>query len=158
MCHAVTISFDSYPQGLYTNINTPYATFTATSNRLLVEQNGICPFVLNCENDVFVDFVNPVNNLTFQAFGYDAPGDEFTAQVVSGALLVAEVPFTSQSLVDLSSYSDITELNLLFTGQHGYGGYVFNNFSFAAVPIPSAMLLFISGLAAITRLGRSRTN
>jgi hypothetical protein len=148
----VVINFDDLPQGGLTGVvvtnQYPTATFSSTTGNVnyvttqpqYIGTNGnfICtgpdPGSIDCMEDTFVNFTAPVNGLTFDAIGVNDTGQVAVVDVYNSSGLVASVPIIgnagvdSPQLVDLSAYSNITEIHIRNITDGG--GIGWDNFSF----------------------------
>lgn len=151
----VTIDFDNYPSGLSvgdlgtTVLTLPEATFTSADSNLLIGisytgSRGICatrPIIMggDCETDMRVDFTNPVNGLIFGAWVQNV-GDEITVDVFGssgllGSIIPTITPPASSTTVDLTGFSNVTSINIRYTGADG-NGYLYDDFTFTPVLTP----------------------
>lgn len=154
---ATTISFDSPPFG---NLNTdtlafPEATFVSTDG-LLTTNQGLCAYNtsdLNCQADLAVNFTNTVNNLSFTANGFNT-GDEITVDAFGISGFLGNIVFASNGLVDLSAFSNVSAINIQFTGTEG-AGFLYNDFIFdeaSTIPTPALLPGLIGmGVAALRK-------
>jgi hypothetical protein len=127
----VTINFDNLANNTVVSNQYPQATFssepgfdnvTTAQNLGTSLPNFLCTAVtaggLTCTNDTYVDFSNPVYNLSFLATGDDDVG--VTAQVdvhVNGSYaatvnVVTDGIPSQPDLVDLSAYSNVTRIEI----------------------------------------------
>jgi hypothetical protein len=110
----------------------------------------------------FVDFTNPVNNLTFQELGDDNAGVQVKVDVFVNGAFSATVPiavdrvFTTPLTVDLSDFPNVTRIAVHDVTDRG--GLAWDTFSFTPVPGPSALALdaigALSTMAVIRRRAR----
>jgi len=131
--NAVVIDFESLPTGLLSTNQIVYdeAIFTS-SDRFYVTSSlsnrKLCPYNGNCEENITVDFTHAVNNLTFETSVYN-PGDELTVYVYGADGLLGSRIYTVNALVDLSTFANVTSIEILYTGGGG-NGYNYDNFRF----------------------------
>lgn len=120
--------------------------------------NSICAIDGNvCEADLEVDFTSSVENLSFQAGGYNS-GDYVQLSIYdpSNALL-GTTDINADGVYDLSSYGTIGRL--FFDDSSTGAGFVFGNFTFdvsANVPLPAGLPLLVAGLGALGMIRRNR--
>jgi len=111
---------------------------------------------IDCLRDTYIDFTNPVNDLTFWAIeanvaGVTAQFNVFTNGSFAGtADLVSSGGGGNNEFVDLSAFSNITRLEIvnILDDPNNENGIGWDTFSFNVVPAPSsAVLLAIGGIA-----------
>ncbi|MGK7881085.1 MAG: PEP-CTERM sorting domain-containing protein [Crocosphaera sp.] len=154
---AVTINFDSLADNTVVTNQFPEATFSSNSGfeartaELASFFNVSLPNVLgvtdtsgntNGTQDLFVDFTNPVNNLTFNIFADNsvAPGvvDVFTNGVFDSSVnLVADGNPITTDLIDLSSFANVTRIELVSITD--VGGLVYDDFSFDVADVAESV-------------------
>lgn len=176
----VVINFDDLPQGGITGVvvtnQYPQATFSSTSgfvNYVTTQSqyNGTPPnFIctgpiggsINCTEPTIVNFTSPVSDLTFQGMGVNDTG--VVAQVdvyVSGVFaqtvnIMGAAQGFNPDLVDLSAFSNVTEINIhnITDG----GGIGWDTFTFqqngTSTPEPASVGLALAGLAGLIALAR----
>ena len=129
---SVTIDFDQLAEGVTIADQYAEATFSSepgfknvTSNNLnlgtslpnylcTAESNGN----LTCDNNTFVDFTEPVNNLTFLTTGDNASGQTALVDVFENGVFSAAVPIVTDGsslqpdLVDLTGFSNVTGIRI----------------------------------------------
>ncbi|MGH7131213.1 MAG: hypothetical protein ACREJO_04635 [Phycisphaerales bacterium] len=120
--------------------------------------------------NVYVDFTSPVNGLTFLAAAANEYGVIARVNVYSGNTLLgvqdiiglAALPNTfgfGSVLVNLSAYAAITRIEIVpplnqtdIDSSYGGGGLIYDDFSFEAVPSPSAgVSMALAGAVAFRR-------
>ncbi|MHC4429350.1 MAG: hypothetical protein ACYS0D_12240 [Planctomycetota bacterium] len=161
----VVIDFDSFADGDVIDTQFPEATFssspgnvnfiTAQPSIAHTPPNFICTGPeggsINCVEDTYVDFTNPVEDLTLWAigvndFGVVAQVNVFVNNVFDSTVDIlgmgdANTPF----IVDLSPFSNVTRIELVnIVDNSGIG---WDTFSFT-LPTPGAMgVLALAGFA-----------
>lgn len=140
------INFANLANGTVVTNQYPGVTFSSTPGNVnyVSDQSGydtpsfICTGPagggIDCTADTIVDFTSPVSGLTFDAAGVNDTGQVAEVKVYGASGLIATVPvigdaggFTAQ-LVDLSTYSDITSIDITdITDGAGIG---WTNFSY----------------------------
>jgi hypothetical protein len=158
---AGTIDFSGV-QGFDANpLVLPEATITnLSSGTVLVgpgaagEIDGFCFLSSGCESDGEIVFSTAVSNLKFDSDGFNA-GDSVTVSAFNGATLLGSVVLTVDGNHDLSAFGTITRL--FFDDSSTGAGLGYSTFEFdaaaAAVPLPAALPLFATGLAAFGLMG-----
>ena len=105
---------------------------------------------LSCASDLRITFTTAVSQLSLAAIGYD-DGDSVTISAFAGGLLLDSQTVTSDTVVDFSGFSGVTQL--VFDDQSEGSGYAYGNFSFiqsaGVVPEPSTGLMMGLGIAAL---------
>lgn len=124
---AVLINFDDY-SGEITNQYQRDAIFSTTSGKANVtlsfadyfqssKPNILCG-TSSCAEPTYVDFKNPVSNLTFLSVGVNNTGKVADVNVYVRGAKAATVPLTGMGMattpviVDLSMYADITRIEI----------------------------------------------
>jgi hypothetical protein len=150
----VEINFDDLPGNTVVTNQYPEATFSSTAGNdnmaLAFATAHTPPNILctpGCIEDTYVDFTNPVNDLSFWAIEANAVG--ITAQfnifengVFSGtADLVSSGGVGNNEFVDLSSFSNVTRLEIvnILNDASNENGIGWDTFRFTVVPAPSAL-------------------
>ncbi|MGK7887633.1 MAG: PEP-CTERM sorting domain-containing protein [Crocosphaera sp.] len=154
---AVTINFDSLAAGTVVTNQFPEATFSSNSGfeartfALAGTLNTSVPNVLGVTDtsgsaagtqDLFVDFTNPINNLTFN-IGADnsvAPGlvNVFTNGLFNSSVnLVADGNAFTPELVDLSSFANVTRIEVVSITDGD--GIVYDDFSFDVADVAESV-------------------
>lgn len=112
---------------------------------------------VDCLQDTYVDFTNPVNDLSFWAIEANAVGVTAQFDVFENGAFSATVDLVSSGgvgnneFVDLSAFSHVTRLEIvnILNDPNNENGIGWDTFSFNVVPAPSsAVLLAIGGIAA----------
>ncbi len=112
---------------------------------------------IDCAHQTILTFTSPVANLRFFGVGDSFPGVQALVDVFVGGSFAATVgvltdgQFSTQSLVDLSAFADVTSIRIHTITD--LGGLGWDNFSFntpaGAVPEPSTLLLLALGSAVV---------
>ena len=166
------IDFDSLAVGTVVTNQFAEATFSSIAGMVNVVRadfdfgplsfpNYICTQDggLNCVNPTFVDFTNPVNNLTFLAMGDDFAGVQATVDVFENGIfsatfdIVVDGIFDTVHTVDLTGFTNVTRIEIgnITDG----GGLAWDRFEFRVIPAPSALaLLGVAGLMGTRRRRR----
>jgi hypothetical protein len=179
----VVIDFDSLPASTSISNQYPELTFSYNAGTIGVALpfGGVSPpnilctssgGVVNCREDIFVDFTNPVNNLRFLAvepneFGVVARVNVFTSGMFASTVDIiglANTPgtfITGTSAVDLSAFTNVTRIEIVgpaagvgHDSAYGGNGIGYDRFEFDVVPSPSALALIGAGLVAAGRRRR----
>ncbi len=174
---ATVINFDNLAAGVaVTNQYSASATFSSVTGEVNATTaqdlgsslpNFICTAPvggsIDCTHDVFVDFTNPVNNLTFLAVGVNNVGVVAEVNVFENGsffntvnIIGAGTPFTPLT-VNLSAFSNVTRIEIV--NDIDAAGIGYDDFSFGAatgVPEPSTFGLLAAGLGAAAFLFRKQ--
>ena len=160
---AATLDFTTLGSGYLdlTSASLPEASITTDFQNLEVGaggiENSICAIYVigiegRCDGDLKIDFVNDVKNLTFDVGGWD-DGDSVILSVLDASLnVLITLSIVADGAIDLSAFSGISQL---FFEDHSFdedphgGGLAYGNFEFDVVPLPAALPLFGTGLAAM---------
>lgn len=142
----------------FSNFATGFPTAHSGANILCTGVQG----AIDCLQPTYVDFTNPVNDLSFWAIEANAVG--VTAQFnvyENGAFsatvdLVSSGGFGNNEFVDLSAFSNVTRLEIVnifndFSTENGIG---WDTFSFTVVPAPGSAVLMAMGLLSAGRRRR----
>lgn len=175
---ADSITFNDLSLGTVVTNQYSSATFSSISGQDNVvtnyTTNMICTYDtggdINCTKPTFVDFTNPVNNLTFIAIEPNEFGVVSTIRIFENYVYTADFNFTGlgggpnqfgygEKLVDLSAYSNVTRIEILGPGgvgdldnSYGGNGIGWDTFCFDVVPAPGAgALLALSSVLALLR-------
>lgn len=162
----VVINFDNLASGTIVTNQYPEATFSAGLGVNTAFSFGAAHSAPNiictplCIEDTYIDFTNPVKNLTFWAIEANAAGHTADFNVFVNGAFAATVPFISaggslhNEFVDLWAFTNVTRLEIVNilnnpTSENGIG---WDTFSFEVVPAPgAAALLALGGLVAVRR-------
>lgn len=176
LAQGVVIHFDDLPTGSIVFNQYPEATFTTIGGQINIAHgfsNGgtSAPNILctadaaggvNCAFATFVDFTNPVNNLTFLAVEPNISGPAAQVNVFANnqppvSVAINGLNGAGNVLVDLSAFTNVTRIELVPFGNNtvldpGGNGLGWDNFSFDVVPSPAGVsLLGLGGLLAARR-------
>lgn len=174
---ATVIDFDNLGNGV--QVTNQYAGVTFSSqagSRVLtsaqnISNNSLPNFIcsaknnagINCVDDVYVDFASAVNGLTFLVIGDNDVGDVGDVRVFGSLGLLGTVNiltdgnFSTSHLLDLSSFIDITRIeiaNITDGGGLAYDDFTFN--AAAAVPEASTWAMMIAGFGLVGAAARRR--
>ncbi len=105
---------------------------------------------LSCASDLQITFTSAVSGLSLEATGFD-DGDSVTISAFAGGLLLDSQIVASDTVVDFSGFSGVTQL--VFDDHSEGSGYAYGNFSFTqsagVVPEPATGLMMVLGVAAV---------
>lgn len=179
---AVVIDFESLSVGATVTNQYSTATFSSIAGQENRVMNGpfahmICTAAIggdeNCTQPVFVDFTNPVNNLSFVAIEPNEYGTIATVRIYENFIYTADYNITGlatqantfgygNQFVSLSAYSNITRIEILGPGgvgdidnSYSGNGVGWDTFTFEVVPAPATGVLL--GLAALSTPRRRRS-
>ncbi|MEM9840540.1 MAG: VPLPA-CTERM sorting domain-containing protein [Pseudomonadota bacterium] len=121
--------------------------------------SGLANNMINCVDEVLLDFTSAVSNLSFFAVGDNNVGvvgqvEVFVDNMLAGTVdLIADGNFATTEFVDLTAFNNVTGIRIFnITDAAGLG---YDNFEFdvgmAEVPVPAAALLFVGGAAGFVR-------
>jgi hypothetical protein len=180
---AIVVNFDDVPSGTIISNQYPEALFSFGAGVVgealgfggVSPPNILCaagPSGRLCVDDIFVDFPQPVNNLTFLAVEPNEFGTVARVRVFTSGLFNSEVPIiglagsagtfvSGNRFMDLSAFTNVTRIEILspvgLTEQdsaYGGNGIGYDNFSFDVVPTPGVLALV--GMGAVISAGRRR--
>lgn len=166
--NALTIDFSAFANGALpgNSLVTPNATVTSSSglfnlsNFFGAGQGGsICPFIsasFNCQADLAFSFTNPIKNLTFNSYGYDG-GDKALISLFNGSTLLTTLSDYKDALLNFTAAGTVTKITIKNLGNGA--GYAYGSFKFDAVstvPVPAALPLFATAIAAVGLVSRRR--
>jgi hypothetical protein len=141
----VTIDFDSLTPGSVVTNQYVHATFSSSAgnhNKAVFAGSGNVLFSgvdggpLTGSADTYIDFLHPVNGLTFTAVQPNGAGVVATFNVYESGVLTASVPLTGlggsgSKSVDLSAYQDVTRLEIVgIDPSPAENGIAWDEFSF----------------------------
>lgn len=171
---AVVIDFDSLGSNVDVTNLFPEATFTSTGDRFVA--TGGTSLVHTAPNpisvrlgtgfdlfaDLFVDFTDPVDNLTFYATAVNDGGvpamiDVFENDVLSATLdLATDADMFTPDLQDLTAFSSVTRIRVHSITD--FFGIAYDTFEFdiAQAPEPGTLGVLGAGLAALAIARRRR--
>lgn len=159
---ADTLDLSIFPHGPNgSTLVLPNATIQSSTSQTYVGASGIGNEVCalngsNCQADMTITFNNVVNGLTFETFGWDS-GDLIVVTAYNGLSVLGSVSKSSNGLVDLSGFGNLTKLYIddSSTG----AGMAYDHFNFTtAVPEPETYALLMAGLGLINIVARRRKN
>jgi hypothetical protein len=175
---AALIDFENLAAGTQVTNQYAEATFSGSGPNVVFSQgrplgNFICG--TSCITDTYIDFTNPVSNLTFWAIQVDAAGKVAEFRVFVNNAFAGTVdlngPGTNlggngpggprDEFVDLSAFSGVTRLEIvnILNDPSRENGIGWDQFSFdvgdTAVPEPGSLALLALGLAGLG-VGRRR--
>jgi hypothetical protein len=110
-------------------------------------------------DDLYVDFLNGVSDLSFYSGGDDNSGQQAQINVFTGGSYAATLALLGDGNAntvdwhDLSAYANITRIEIFNVTDTA--GLVYDDFEFVSVPEPATVALFLMGLAGI-RLSRKK--
>lgn len=176
---AVLIDFESLANGTTVTNQYPEAFFYANSGyaNLVTRQPGIgvgnnflCTGLagrLNCTQETFLNFITPVNNLTFLQVGDNATGIVALVDVFENHLFSSTVKiygnndFYVPNLVNLTAFNNITSIRIhgiTDPGGLGWDNFSFNTLDTAAVPLPGTVFLFGIGLLGFAGMNKKKSS
>lgn len=174
--HADGINFDDLAAG--TMVTTQYAgvTFSSIAGQVNMTHsftnggnsapNILCSAdaagAVNCLNPTFIDFAQPVINLSFLAVEPNGEGEVASINIYQSGSFTTNLPLIGLGSggefgagnvpVDLSAFSNITRIELVGPGGSGLldgagNGIGWDNFNYSFVPAPASLaLLGLGGL------------
>lgn len=172
---ATVIDFDGLSNGdIVTNQFSEVTFSSETGSSIFVTEqslgasppNFICSGVnrINCIDDVYLDFTNPVKDLSFLFVGDNNVGDVgdvrvFGAKGLLGTLdLLGDGSISTPGFVEVSGFSNITRIEIANVSDAA--GLGFDDFSFSvastAVPEPKTWALMLLGFFSIGAAMRRR--
>lgn len=169
---AVTIDFDNVAAGTVITNQYPDAIFSSNAgqeNRAEAQNLGsslpnfLCTFTIgggiNCVNDTYVDFINPVNGLSFLSIGADDTGHNADVNVFVNNAFAATVQVVGDGtplapdLVDLTAFNNVTRIEIVgITDSNGLG---WDDFRFNVVPEPFSLVAVGGAVLAMARRRKS---
>ncbi len=168
---SVTINFDNLANDVVVTNQYAEATFSSDLGQVILTSNQVPPYQtsapnfictgfglsITCTGNVFVNFTNPVNNLTFNSTGADNAGpaqgnvDVWTTGGFAGSVSIPGIgQVTTAQFVDLSAFHNITQIEI--DNVIDPAGLAYDDFSFdvsRGVPEPDVWALMILGFAAM---------
>jgi hypothetical protein len=164
---ATLINFDSLGDNVIVTNQYPEATFSSSAPTgvytMAYDFGSSVPNVIAAgmafpdgSGTIRIDFTAPVSGLTFRVGAADSTNLLTVDVYVDGVFSQAVSPlfdsdFSTSDLVDLSSFNNVTRIDL---SNFDYFGLVYDDFSFTAVPEPSGLGLLGVGLAGLMTLRR----
>ncbi|MCP3957146.1 MAG: hypothetical protein GY719_04780 [bacterium] len=153
LAQTVTIDFDGLPAGTVVDVQFPEAGFGAGPGiEVQAAAVGFAPSPPNiictvpvaggatCVSDLQIVFIDPVDDLTFHAFGAKTAGVVAQARVFTDGVPIAVVDVVSPGggltpvLVDLSAFTAVTEIEIF--GVTDPAGVGWDDFTFSISPLP----------------------
>ncbi len=168
---AIVIDFDDLATGTAISNQYSEAVFSTVASHFNVAlgfagislPNILCTQVnggaVDCLQPVFVDFTNPVNNLSFLAVEPNQFGTVAEVNIFSSNVYVGTVPITGLGpapgrfgsgsvIVDLSAFTNVTRIEIVapagfptIDNSEGGNGVGYDLFTFDVVPAPSSIAL-----------------
>jgi hypothetical protein len=175
---AVVINFDSLMEDEVVTNQFPEATFSSEAGFEVIVTNGrdlgnSLPFFVctapvgnpeqTCTEDVFVNFTNPVNNLSFLALGDNDEGivgvvDVFDMGGLAGMVdIIGNANGFDAIFVDVSGFADVTRIVIRSISDPAGLGYDEFTFDVQRAAEPTALFLFAVGLAGVGARLRRRS-
>jgi hypothetical protein len=168
LCQTV-IDFDGLPPDTVLTDQYPEVTFSSSAGHQNLTHdfeghslpNILCTGPIggeiDCIRDTYIDFTDPVNNLTFWAIEANLPGKTASFNVWTHGGF-QQIDFISEGrrgyqLVDLSHLSGITRLEIVdIIDDPGERGIGWDTFSFTVIPASPTVALFgVAGAVASRR-------
>ncbi len=163
----VTINFDELSNNTTVNNQFSEATFSSNTGfeiRTIGEawywgtsqNNFICPYNLSgfrsCNQDVFVNFTNPVYDLKFFVTGDHAVGKTGLVNVFDMNGLIDTIPIMTDGqrtgdLVDLTKYTNIERIQI--TSITDPGGLAYDDFTFKTTAVPEPLTILGAATAIV---------
>ena len=162
-----TVVTNQYPEATFSssagNQNTAFISPSAHSIANIL-CSGSTSAGIDCLQDTYIDFTNPVKNLTFWAIEANVAGVTAQFNVFESGSLSATVDLLvpvggagNNEFVDLSAFTNVTRLEIvnILNDPNNENGIGWDTFSFRVVPTPGTAVL--AGFGALGLMSRRRS-
>ncbi len=171
---AIVIDFDSLTVGTIVTTQFSEVTFSGTGAlpahvlSFAVSGNSSPNVIASGDSladgskDTFLDFTLPVSNLSFVIVGDGSSGSAGMLDIYVNSIFDTTLSLTvdgvgsSADLIDLTSFINVTRIEMYDITDPAGIGYDDFTFDVANVPIPSAVWLFGSGLIGLVGFARRK--